>query len=58
MTERTKPQPDGATIISAEVLAAHRDLKLAERALAGDIPSAVEWLSRFGGVEWRRQIDD
>ena len=35
-----------ATVISAEMLAVLRDVRLAERALNGDCAAAVEWLQR------------
>ena len=50
----TKPAPpDSATVISAAVVQAHRDRRLAERALAGDVASAILWLERFGGPAWQ-----
>ena len=49
----TKTPLSGATVISAETFAMRRDVRLAERALAGDIDAAIEWLNKYGGDKWR-----
>jgi hypothetical protein len=28
-------------------------VELVERALAGDVDAAIEWLTKFGGPEWQ-----
>jgi hypothetical protein len=33
-----------------------KDVRLTERALAGDFASQVEWLHRFGGPEWQKAL--
>ena len=52
----SKPKPKttrrSADIIDAKVVDALRGLKLAQRALDGDVPSMLAWLSRFGGDAW------
>ena len=45
-----------ATIVTFEELEALRDLKLARRGMNGDVGALIEWLSRFGGPEWRLPV--
>jgi hypothetical protein len=35
-------------------LAKLRDLQMAERALAGDLESAIRWLAKYGGEHYRQ----
>jgi hypothetical protein len=42
-----------AEIISVEELEALGDLRLAQRALAGDVDAIIAWLTKFAGPEWQ-----
>lgn len=42
-----------AEIIDVEVVKPLRDVKLTERALAGDVDAAIRWLTRYGGPAWQ-----
>jgi hypothetical protein len=43
-------------VVSAEVVQAYRNLRLCERAMAGDTAAAIEWLTKFGGPEWQPKL--
>jgi hypothetical protein len=48
-----KTKQRSAEIVALEVVETLRDLRLAEKALPGDVPSLIQWLSTFGGPEWK-----
>ena len=49
-----RPSPRrSAEVVPVEVVEALRDAKLCQRGLSGDVDAMIEWLSLFGGDEWR-----